>query len=148
MGPIFLRIPANQQFKFKENEFEDKDEIIYLSFIPPDDDDDIGGLFKDAHTDAKASIHQKPGRDTYCVLKVKTGEENEITQIIDIAKDLDLKKSKEQQKAERENMVETLESWAKYLKSQGNPRSAILMEREEGGDLILTRDFCQINRIL
>ena len=56
MGPIFLRIPAKVQFRFKENEFEDKDEIIYLNFVAPDDDDDLGGLFKEAHEKAMASI--------------------------------------------------------------------------------------------
>ena len=57
MAPIFLRIPAKEKFRFKENELEDKDEIIYLSFVAPDDDDDVGGLFRDSHEDAKASIH-------------------------------------------------------------------------------------------
>jgi len=57
MGPIFLRIPANKKFKFKENEFEYKNEIIYLSFTAPDDDDDVGGLFKESHIKANASIH-------------------------------------------------------------------------------------------
>ena len=49
MGPIFLRIPANVKFWDQENEFEASDEIIYLSFIVPDDDNDVGGFLKDSY---------------------------------------------------------------------------------------------------
>ena len=148
MGPIFLRIAANTLFKFKENEFEDKDELIYLSFMLPDDDDDVGGLFKQAHTEAKASLNQKAVEDLYCVLKVKR-EAGEIDKIIRYVDEEDFMKTKEEILAERENVVNTLEFWSQYLKSKGNPRSSIWMERDvESSDLIVKRNFCQINKIL
>lgn len=54
----------------------------------------------------------KPGRDKYCILKKKTGGR---TKIIDIHKDNDLRKSKEEQFEDNEKIIKTLESWSKSL---------------------------------
>ena len=113
LSPIFLRIdPKN--FQYNGNTLESNEDIIFLSFLEPDDDDDVEGLFNTAHRDCFQAIAKKTGRDLFQVLKVKKSSED--IKIIGIENDENKKMDQKQLKAQNEQINDTLEKWADHIK--------------------------------
>ena len=151
LSPIFLRIdPKN--FEYNGNTLESNEDIIFLSFLEPDDDDDVEGLFETAHRDCFQAIAKKTGRDLFQVLKIKKSSED--INIIGIENDENKKMDQKQLKAQNEKINDTLEKWADHIKVQcqlkkekntNYIKSCIHMDRSKSKT---TRRFCQINNII
>ena len=52
-----------KNFVYNNYQLESSDEIIFMSFLDPDDEDDIEGLFNEAHRKRYYAIAKKTGRD-------------------------------------------------------------------------------------